>query len=444
MREESLLDSYVERLRGDGQYDSEGAFTMAADRALGTLSHFLLPNPGDWLLKIVQTACAGGASELRIKQTRASTQVRFRLPGGLDLTALETSLANSSIPPASDALGHLFLGLRAVSGEKGRDWVARVVRQGEETLLQCSGGKLSARRNSSDQGLHEMADFHLAVAYPRGEFGKLGGLIRFGESIQEEHQALLTRARGCPIPLILDGERIDDLQEYSLQTALQQRLYLGVLHTAHESGSEPHWRVPRDAFYNRRSGELNEVQPFFVQPSPEFGQLQSLQRWYYNYTVVRDTPNGKGVRQNVAAGSRVVLIRDGVEVGSRAMKLHHAISVDVLLSAAHLRTDITGLKADPQPDDMELARKAVLSSRAGFQEMRQALERFRPRPPTKSLLLYGGLGALGLLMPAFALKAVAGTASLVLLNRSARTNRELAAAAAAAMQDFESQAWLRV
>lgn len=441
MREESLLDSYVERLRGDGKFDSEGSFTMASDRALGTLSHFLLPNPGDWLLKIVQAACAGGAPELHIKQTRASTQVRFRLPGGLDLTALENSLANSNIPPANEALGHLFLALRAVSGEKGRDWVARVVRQAEETLLQCAAGKLSAWRKSNDQGLQEMADFHLAVAYPQGEFGKLGGLIRFGECIQEEHQALLTRARACPIPLTLDGERIDDLREHSLQTALQQRLYLGVLHTALEPGSEANFRVSSNVFDLRPSTELNEVQPFFLQPSPAFGRLQSLQRWYYNYTILNETPNVKGVHQSVAAGSRVVLIRDGVEVGSRTLNLHHAISVDVLLNAAHLRTDITGLKVEPEHSDMDLGRAAIRNSGEAFQKMKQALTGFRPGPSRKSLWLYGGMGALGLLMPTFAFKAAAGTASLLLLNRSSRAKRKLAVAAATALKDFERQIW---
>ena len=88
----NALDDYLSQLRGKGNFDSEGVFTVAGTRALGKLAAFLLPAKSDWILKIVQGACGAQSPEIRIKQTHRSTQISFQAPYPVDLDLFERYL----------------------------------------------------------------------------------------------------------------------------------------------------------------------------------------------------------------------------------------------------------------------------------------------------------------------------------------------------------------
>ena len=55
------------------------------------------------------------------------------------------------------------------------------------------------------------------------------------------------------------------------------------------------------------------------------------------------------------------------------------------------------------------------------------------------MMLYGGLGALGLFMPALSLKAAAGVVSTVLLANSAKNQRAVVEAALSSLDEFRSR-----
>ena len=155
---------------------------------------------------------------------------------------------------------------------------------------------------------------------------------------------------------------------------------------------------------------------------------RSLQRWYFNYTTTRESVHNTGTGfyfQEIPSPSRICLIRHGVMVAEKNMGLLHPISVDVFLPADHLRSDLTGLKVRPTDEDIALAKDEIRAALPFLERLFFQLQEHSPRPKKRQLLMYGGLGALGLLIPTLALKAVAGTVSTVLLARAAQQHQEI-------------------
>ena len=58
------LEAYLEAFRSDGEFDSEGFFTLDRQKAVGKIAHYLLPDEGIWILKTVQAATFLNAREL--------------------------------------------------------------------------------------------------------------------------------------------------------------------------------------------------------------------------------------------------------------------------------------------------------------------------------------------------------------------------------------------
>lgn len=429
-RNDLQVENYLANLRQKGTLDSEGTFTVAGCRAVGKLALFLLAKESDWILKIVQAACVAGCSDLRVKQTRISTQISLVLPYPLDFTAFERGLTSPT--PITDAPGieELYCGLRAVGVGQLRDWVLRAQAGGQVTILSCSDGLVSAERLESDEpASRDRTDLILGVAYPRGQRGKIGGLVRFGEAVQNEHLALLTRGRACPIPLFLDGRRLDDLNVPGLVSALETRAFLGInlppsdgsLSIRVPNGLSP---SPQFQFQDR----FCESKPYCLSAIPESRTARSLQRWYFNYTTSRETFNSGSSSfyfQDVPSPSRICLLRHGVVVAEKNIGIVHPISAEIFLPADHLRSDLTGLQVRPTDEEIDLAKREVRGSLPFLERLFAQLEEYSPRPKKHQLLMYGGLGALGLLVPTLALKAIAGTFSTVMIARAAHHHQQI-------------------
>lgn len=420
------IEDYLSQLRSKGNIDSEGHFTVAGLRAVGKLATFLLEDESDWILKIIQAACAAEARELHIKQTHRSTQVQFKLPFPLDLQDFEKNLVSLAAQATQPGVDDLINGLRAVGMGQLRTWVASLSVNGEKALISCNSGELAAERRREERPAENITELALGIAYPENQSGKLGGILRFGEAVQNEHMTLLSKARTCSIPLFLDGRRIDDLFEPTLATALQSRVFLGV-DTASDSAF-PSLRIPaalRSSLGEKLQAKLNAHTPLHLAPLPPERRASSIHRWYFNYSCQEKLGKGDNFQRAVPSPSRVFLVRKGVVVGRKNLGFSHAISVDVFMSADGLRTDLTGLKVEPDDEQVSLAKQAIRDSSPFLQEILAQLTDYSARPLSRDLLMYGGIGVLSLLSPWFAVKAVTGAVSGLMLARSAQNQREL-------------------
>ena len=436
------LDGYLDRMRESGDFDSQGFFTVAGLRAVGKLARFLLEKESDWVLKFVQCACAADCPELRIKQTRVATQFHFTLPYAVQLTDFERSLIQAKNTTEQPGLEDLTAALRAVGLGQKRNWVAKLNTPSKETLISCSEGKVSAEQTQSESDHGPGTMITVGVSYPRGQSGKVAGLIRFGEAVQSEHETLRERARCCPIPLYMDGVRLDDLTTDTLRIGLENKSFLGISGTP-DSGPSA-LRVPEGIL----RVESFQIEDRFADPAPFYAphieprsSVTSLQCWYFNFTTSRENLHKSGFFfQAVPTPSRVFLIRRGVVVGCRYFGLRHPISVDIYLRADNLKSDLTGLRVDITDTEMQIAGDEILGSGEFLQGLSQVLRNHNPRPLKQQMLLYGSLGALGLMSPFFALKAVAGTVSTLMLANSARNHRKVVSECVRQLEDF--RAWL--
>jgi hypothetical protein len=94
---------------------------------------------------------------------------------------------------------------------------------------------------------------------------------------------------------------------------------------------------------------------------------------------------------------------------------------------------------DPTDSEVELARSEIRDSREFLHALRANLQEHTPRPVRQKLFLYGGLGALGMLVPVLALKAVVGTVSGVMLARSAHNHKSVVKGCLHNLDAFQSR-----
>ncbi len=382
---------------------------MAGRKAAGRLARSLLPDPADWILKVVQGACKACAPQLKIDQTHRATHIELQLPYLLDISAFESSLTQGTAP-AQPGLDELSTALRVVGLGQERSWVARL-RTGETThWVLVKGGEASLETVVEAAGQPQVTQVLIGIAFPPGQPGKLGGL-RFGAAIQNEHEALAQRARACPIPLLLDGRRLDTLQREPILGSLEKELFLGVALGARpeltpiaapsglEQGPGSGWS----------DGFLDQC-PLHLSLGPRHGS--SILRMAYHYLQEPHTRHGKfHTYRPVPAASRVLLVRHGVVVGKRNIGLLEPLAFDVHLNADQARADLSGLEVSVTEDEVEVARAEMGSLGPFLDKVGAMLEHHVSRPRPRDLLLYGGVSGVALVAAPWPLKLLAVGAS---------------------------------
>lgn len=84
------FQEYLDSQRAEGNYESEGAFTVDFAEAAERLSTFRLPSENHYLLKTIQLASRLGAETVGVKLESFRTSVHFRAPVATGVNNLET------------------------------------------------------------------------------------------------------------------------------------------------------------------------------------------------------------------------------------------------------------------------------------------------------------------------------------------------------------------
>ena len=379
---------------------------MAGRKAAGKLADSLLPSPADWILKVVQGACQAEAPELRISQTNKATHLELQLPYLLDVRALESCLTRGT-SPSQPGMADLCTALRVLGLGQQRAWVARL-KTGETThWVLVKDGEASLETVTGQDGPPGRTEVLIGVAFPPGESGKLGGLVRFGAAIQTEHEALVQRARCCPIPLLLDGRRLDTLERTESVAGFEHEVFLGV--TVGVSPTLPAIAAPRGL----RRSEPSQFGDRFLDPRPfhlsssDGAPLvgSSVLRMAFRYQVEKHAREGKTHQYRaLPTPSRVLLVRHGVLAGRRNLGLTEPVAVDIYLNADDMRSDLSGLAVEVQPEHVEAAREEIRNLGPFLEELRGELLLHQHRPKPLSLALYGGLSGVALVLTPWPVK----------------------------------------
>lgn len=346
-QETSAARAYLDQLASDGVYDSSGSFTIGEKAALEKLGAFQLPREAAWVLKVVQCAVAWGADDIDVKQGRSHISFAFARPDEFDLKAVEEAITSTEYK-GSAYVQHLAVGLRAVGFGQWRNFQLRCYDSDSLRSLRWDGEALSVDERDLASSLKKTV-VELKVDY--GSEGS-GWLVRSSETVRKEAEEgleLATRAAVCPVPLRLDGRRLDLLSEP------QPRQKKGNLTQLCLAWSEPAEDEPdclqlpsgvsfKEPFFTMKNRVIDN-RIFLIDGNKKNRASKFLLRLSYHYHVEWNLQTSEyEPKSKVNQESWLHGVWDGVVCDSkRVMGERLNVGLDLYYSARGLPTDISGL-----------------------------------------------------------------------------------------------------
>lgn len=335
MKEASELEKFLLEQVGEGQHDSAGKFTLARGKALEKLANFQLPRETAWVSKLVQAAVAGGSSGIAVRQTPTDTFFVFEPPAGWTLTSVEEAFYDPEVCPER-ALDHFKRGLWPVSIRDMRPF--RLVLPGSTEALFWTGEEFQRRKAEPPKYL-ELTVSHRSRLQGGGFSYYFLGIesARGNAAIMRE---LCENCFTCPIPLKVDGRRLDALQgcprhgfspsSYPIRVALAE-------------ADLPDFRPPRLTYggytpINAGESQLNTIFQPKVKVPERIGVGLLL------CASIEKVALGDASRPiPLPRSSTLNWVRDGVIVGREALAVSQlSCAAGLFISADGLETDLTG------------------------------------------------------------------------------------------------------
>jgi hypothetical protein len=329
----SPLDDLLAAEIGQAELHSSGHFSLAREKALEKLAAFQLPDTASWVSKIIQASVASGSLELDIRQLSSSTEFSWISPPAWGLESVERAFYN----PETDhepGLQHFKQALWSVAVHGKRPFLLQLA--GWSQALLWDGRSLQRKESLNSPTL--------VVSHRSSEAGK--GIPLWHKIKMSGHNAdilgeVRRRAFACPIPLRLDGRRMDTLQScpgHGLSPT-SYPLALGFF-----DGDLPTLRLPPGTTQQfethgdthreltRRSRALENF--------PETFQLAA-----FLCAHVKRVPQGKSYVWRVAEQRcHIYWILDGIMIDQRAFDIPPmTCSLGLVCSAQGLTTDLSGL-----------------------------------------------------------------------------------------------------
>ena len=219
MAPKKSLENFIQSVEADGTQKESLAFTLDRERAAAKLGESQLPDPALWIVKMLQAAVAGGATNFEVIFSKRRVEISFdwalehQAKGLLDLVV-------SGTLPKDPTLLHLITGIRT-----------SFARAGSRFLLQTTGpeGRDIATLSQSDSGHYsdieetsEARSLTFVIHRPHRTLTLSNSLnkpvIGLLKGSADEHLTLLERCWCSPIPISIDGRLIDARYDSSLST----------------------------------------------------------------------------------------------------------------------------------------------------------------------------------------------------------------------------------
>ena len=371
------LENYLSREALAGQVEGKAEFTLNPEAAWRKLGSLQLPNPDAWILKVVQAAVISQAGSVRVTQTRKTTLI---LVGGVPSWSLHDLLESLFEMKADkgEAIEQLAVAVRALVS-RPEHTVSFSFPDGEK--VRWNGRLLEDEERQPPTG-----DFALEIGHKReGSFGdwlqQNAEARAFMLGLSQQLEKYCYR---CPVPVLLDGRRI----ESPARTLLDSSLGLGekndpafvredILANWKEKNPENKWGEEQPFFEvvlsdkPASSGGANH--PGRAEAPPTTGRL------WLNYRLTK-SPSRFSPRweEFEDRSSRICLLRHGVIVEKRELELHGALGLEIILSADHLKTDLSGLKIVEDKEKAETLARGISAAIALLEEYRLTFLRRAP------------------------------------------------------------------
>ena len=214
----TALHSLLQAEQGGGTLESAGVWTLSNRQALEKLAAYSLPRPHAWILLIVQAAVAARCDLLQIALGPSSVRIRFKPGHPWSSADFQHELldARRSAEPGLDALKRA---LWHIGFHRKQPFHLRL--PDAQHALVWDGQQLHQQPRSGPSDWAQLiVSHHNTGARKPTKVRHVNALLR---------DELLHYAHAAPIPIQVDGRRLDRLQNAPEYGSARRRLPLGLL-----------------------------------------------------------------------------------------------------------------------------------------------------------------------------------------------------------------------
>ncbi len=327
-----------------GLLDSKGSFTISTEKAMFKLAAFQLPRPEMWILKVVQAAVILDCSNIKVTVTRGKITIEFTHTVAVHSKSLLTALGTTETSH-EPGISELVTGLRAVGVNPPRSFGVAVAGEIPTQYITWNGKDLAwtqAEHTANRRSLTiEVANFS-----ENDDPSLLSRLYSLATKTSvAEHRELSKHVFGCPVPITVDGRRLD------VPPLLSKKAYIQPLDLQFEERDLPEaMRIPEWA------GGLHglTIPPFRIRPYDSGrdsvfvkSNVEAAFFWTltYHFAPHLSWMNPLAKPLGVHLYSEIYWIKDGVAVGRERIDVgKHATRLLIFASATGLMTDLSGFR----------------------------------------------------------------------------------------------------
>lgn len=327
----------VQQYRAEGRYVSSGQFSLDRQWAKQKLSAYLLPRPDAWVLKVLQFLDLQTASYCQVQISARKITIVSEFKELIQSDAFASSLANE-IAVSEQKTEELKLALWSAAISCGAPFLLRF--PGAASRLRWDGQTLRIE-SAEPQGQFELILDHPPTRPPAE--------VRAGLAYE-----LAAHAFAYPRPITLDARRLDALQLnpdhgcFPGKYPLQLRFLccdgppLGIPAYTLEGYSRP----------LEHNLSLNDIHKFLVSKFELIRPVAPFQGVLYLTAHLKRRWTTQGFTwSSMAAQSQISWIKSGVVIEKEPLPWKpRSISVNLLLSADDLRTDLSGFQLLKGPE----------------------------------------------------------------------------------------------
>jgi hypothetical protein len=336
-------EQYLDQLQQEGALHSTGRITISAEKLREKLSQFSFYRPSYWILKVIQALTLAQVQSCTIVQSHQRTEIHIKSQASIFGTEqLELAFYDPDSQPHS-SIGNFTIALWYLSFSLQLRWAWKD--QNSQTGLVWNGNELT----KIDSSATDYATLHVNHVQPKVEGAWWAPLLKIArykgpEACAQISRELSLRAFTCPFPLKLDGLRIDNLLRCpTMANSANTSTTATELIALPGYGSTPGPAAPliishrASTIYHPQENPDHQIPPGNTWLALLFGHLRPVIHSYGpDYAPSPNT-------------SRISWIRNGVIVLEDKLPTTGGASIQLFLSADHLKTDISGLKLIQEP-----------------------------------------------------------------------------------------------
>ncbi|HEY0136767.1 MAG TPA: hypothetical protein VGB85_21945, partial [Nannocystis sp.] len=192
----STIDAVIAQARRPGNFSERRRFTLARTQAIQKLRQFALADPAAYILELIQSAVANGATWIEVVRDSETVTVAY-IGGGIPESALGRLfdfLFASKDDPGLGYLRELAIGVNALMVFEPEKII---IESGDGTLAGTSRMELLAGEDRLDVG---RPDHALSGTFIRAE-----GLKR-SRNVSRERSIIEMRCLAAPVPILYNSE----------------------------------------------------------------------------------------------------------------------------------------------------------------------------------------------------------------------------------------------